>query len=65
MSSSSNIFEEMRMWAMAEMELRGRSVVGDERIRLNSCHANFGLLVFLNRAFVSLVPCSIEGTRSV
>lgn len=34
--------------------------LGVERARLNSCHANFGFLIFLINAFVNLiVSCSI------
>lgn len=33
--------------------------VGEERMRLKRCHANFGLLVFLNKALVSEAAWSI------
>lgn len=44
-----------RQWWEEEEE------VGEERVRLKSCHASLGLLVFLKRASVSLLKlfCSI------
>lgn len=33
--------------------------VGEERMRLKRCHANMGLLVFLNKALVSEAAWSI------
>jgi hypothetical protein len=35
-------------------------VVGEERMRLKSCHASLGLSVFFKRALASLLVCSIQ-----